>query len=1135
MLKKRLKPIYLIFLTIPIVYLLLLNFKHQEIKSNSKLNDYIYFSVKTSNQSVINLIANKELLTSWNVNSKGFKNLQYYGKINDESGFSLTFNNLKVNDTISLLGLNLYRNNQIYSLFNNSDKYYSVENAIIIEQNGIFKIIIQQSGKPAVINFKSTLNWETNNISKHFNLFVIFAFIITFLLLIILAPPKKYFVVSVILSIIIMFIFYLRGEDFVGKVNISSNAPIKGTEIFYNENPLFNPINRYYSDETKNEITVPLNIKTEGFLRFDIIDTSTKLENFQIKIKLGIFSTNFNVVSIPQKKLVLNDLVLQGNTYYITGNDPYIALTSSYFAKKIEWLIFFQNNIFLFISILFFLILLIINPFVCNLNKIKFKPAHFVFLLIPLTYCLIIQPWKKEVYSEGLGQKYFIAISTKLQDNILLKSQDQIYFSIRTSKPSLISLYNGNDSITSWDVNSRGFKYLQYEGRLNVAENFYLKVKKLSAKDTISLLSVNLFHDNKTYTLFDKNESVCKISNTSICNKPGELIAIIQKTNDPVMINMLPFNVFNEEQNQIIWIIAIIIFLISFVFAVLITTRSKYFIVSCIITSILMFFYFWIGSDIQSQIEISSDSPLNSADFFYNNNPVFIPARVNTVNKGTEILKSQVNLATFSYLRCDVSEKTKELKNFHIYTKVGILKNDWDYSTIPLEKTLMNDLIRIGDKYLVCGNDPFIALTSSVQVKSIKSIMLIRQNIFLIFTIILFLILLFAGKFALKQNTSAFFVSITFLVLISCGLLFRIFNSDSLVLSSEMRFTNSRPDFNVDSAESFIPKLDNYLKDQVSGRNNIITMNNLVEYSVFRQLLNNPNVHFGKDGWMFFIGGVCKENYENRHPLTPRELKKMKDVLLARRDWLKERDIHFYLIFPPMAYFVYEEKVGSNIWRCNKKSKLDQLLEYLKINTNLDIIDIYTPLIEAKNKRNMDLYYKNNSHWTFYGSYIAYNTMINYIKKDFPNIGEPLAFKDIEWTDFDNFPADLLKLIALDKYYFPHEYFPVIKKKIVTDTIFLNYPEFSSPAPAFCLLNKKTELPSMIMYGDSFSGFLLSYNNNNFNKSIYLWTPLFYPIIIEKEKPDMVIQEMADYTIYNILLENPPLPKKKDTINQLTN
>jgi len=915
-----------------------------------------------------------------------------------------------------------------------------------------------------------------------------------------------------------MIISYLIGIDtIIGRVTISSSSPIKGSEIYFNQTPFFTPTKKYSSDSIAKVFSVPLNLETNRYLRCDVGDTISILKDLKIKIKLGIFHSCFDFASIPQGELILNDLVLHGKNYFITGNDPYFILTSDYFTNNINWLLFLERNIFLFITLLFFLFLVSIHRFVRGvnkiLNKIKFRAAYFSFLLIPLTYFLIVQQWGKEVPS---------------------KSPDQIYFSARTSKPSVISLFNGNDSITSWALNSPAFKYLQYTGHINDQEGFYLKVKNLSANDTISLLSVSFFHNDNVYSLFDKNEPVCTIKNARLLSKSGEVIAIVQRKGEPVSVNLLPFSVLrNDHPRHGMVNIALLIIFIAFIIVVIRAPRSLYLITSCIITSILMFLFFWICNNWQCQVIMSTSSPMKSAQFFYNNNPDFLPTKKNDANSKTHIFKSQVDLVANNYLRCDIEDTViKQINDLHICTKAGLLMNDWDYSAISPENIMMNDMIKHGSTYNILGNDPFFVLATVSQIHSIRWMNLLRQNIFFLLTIMFFIFLIFANKLAEKQNLTFFFLIVIFLVFISFGFILRLFNSDSIILSAELRYANTCPAFQLDSSEVFIQKVDNYLKDQVPGRSQIIIANNLLEYSIFGQLLNNPLVHFGKDGWMFYVGLKCRENYENRNPLTPEDLKKMTDVLVVRRDWLKKRGIQFYFMFPPMACFVYEEEVGPRMWRYNKKSKVDQLYEYLKLHTDLNFIDVLTPLIEAKKTSHYDLYFRNNSHWNYHGSYVAYQTLINYIKRDFPNIADPIALKDIKWVDFDNYTTDLFQVLALDKYYTSQEYQPSIKEMLANvETSYPTYPGFSSAAPPFCLINKRIANPSMLIYGDSYTGFLSYYLANNFSRSIYLWSPLFYPSIIEKEKPDIVIQEMNDYSIYNLLYPNPPLTEKKDTVN----
>jgi alginate O-acetyltransferase complex protein AlgJ len=1110
MLKKRLKPVYLLFLIIPLCYYMLAGAKPAVSTDGSDPYDHIIFSVKTSKPASLNLIGDKGTMISWNVNATGYKILEYYGPLNDSGELGLVISNLNQNDTLSFLGFNFYHNGQIYSFNEGAGRYYTAENATLIQKEGLLTVIVQQSGKPVVLKMNSSAKWESGDIKDRHDFLIMLIFVVAFLLILIIAPAPGKFVAALVVSLVAMMIGFLSNSDSIGLVTMTSDTPVKNAEIFYNQKPLFSPFKKYSSGGITQNYSVPINIEKDRFLRFDVGDTETALKNFKVKIKLGIFSTTVDFASAPQEKLVLNDLILRDDTYYVTGNDPFFTLTSTYFIHQLNWLVFLHGNVYLFISVLAFLALLVLFHFVKRFDKTNFKLSYLFFLLIPATYGFITQPWKNEAPS---------------------KSPDQIYFSIRTSKSSVVKLYNGNDSILSWELNAPAFKYLEYSGDIDDHTNLFLKIENLSAKDTLSLLSVNLFHEGQVYSLFNKNETTGSISNSLPINISEGQTFIIQKSGEPVIVNLLPFDLLKKDKPESrMGIIIIMVFFMIFLIVLIIAPSAKFFIISCIVSSLMMFVYYWVSDDLRFQLTVSTNTALKRVDFYYNNTPHFTPKRIKTVEEGSFYFKTQADIKQFKFLRCDVDESVKELKKISICAKAGLLKNTWNYQTLPLGNTLLNDLIKHGDTYYIHGNDPFFVLTSSNQVHSIRWLLIFRQSIFLFITLFFFLAILVTNRYVKKQNLASYFFILTFFALISFGLIVRPFNSDINYLLSERRNATQKPIFQMDSTIACLKGYDDYLTDQFAGRNNIVIANNLVEYSMFKQLINNPVIHFGKDGWMFFIGGKCGEYYENKQPLTPQELKKMKDVLVARRDWLKKRGIHFYLVFPPSSNYIYEEKIGPRLWQYNKKTKLDQLLEYLKLHTDLDVIDIYNPILKAKKTSNTDLYYKKNGHWNYHAALVAYTTMIKYIKKDFANIGEPVSSEDIRWIYDHRYNDELLRLLAIDKFFTSHEDAPLIKNKITVDTVYPVYYGFSSPAPPYIYKTSNTDCPSVLVYGDSFAGALMAYLPYNFRQIIGLWTPLFYSDIIEKEKPDIVIQEMADYTVSFILDKNPPMTEMKDTI-----
>ncbi len=215
----------------------------------------------------------------------------------------------------------------------------------------------------------------------------------------------------------------------------------------------------------------------------------------------------------------------------------------------------------------------------------------------------------------------------------------------------------------------------------------------------------------------------------------------------------------------------------------------------------------------------------------------------------------------------------------------------------------------------------------------------------------------------------------------------------------------------------------------------------------------------------------------------------------------------------------------------NLKPKLVQLLEYLKQNTDLDIIDVETPIQDAKAKYKKSIYYSNDSHWTQFGAYFAYETIINYIHKDFPNMPSPIPFNKIKWGEGDDDNGDLAKLICLNTVIKRHIYVPVNKRIGDFHPIKApDYPEFLSIYPMLFYQSKDTLAPKLIMFRDSYSNALIPYFATNFSRQGYLWTPVFYPTIIEKEKPDIVITELAERNIYELLKDTPP----RDSVPPIT-
>jgi hypothetical protein len=729
MIKRKIKPAYLLFLVLPLLYFFLC--EKGTAPSVKKQQDYFYFSVMTSGPAVISLYTGKDSLASWELNSAGYKYLDYLGLLNDNNGITLKVNHLKAGDTISFLAFNLCRDNKIFSLYNCSEPNCRMENAGMIEKDGLQLAIVQKTGIPVNVLLQSASLWKQTNPDRWFKIIIIVLFLVTFILIIVFSPAVRYFIICCVLALLAMLLLFFIEKDFQSHITISTKAPVKKFQTFYNYNPCFTPDKMFSSEKASSIFSTQVDLQEDRCIRCDMDGSPEEIGEVNYRMNAGILYFVWDLAYIPQEKLVMNDLAIRNGKFYITGNDPHILFTSSFFTDRIHALVLARKNLFLLITLLIFLFLIAINRWTAKIRIKHFHPVYLVFLIIPLTYSFFM-----------LGKT----------NNPAWKADDVLYFSIRTTGPSVVDLINGNKPIASWNINSSGYKYLQYQGPVNDSAGLIIQVRNLAEKDSISLLSVNFFRDYQTVSLYKNKEPSGPIINADIIEGTGAIDAAVQKSGTPVSICLQPINIWErtDPENKMN-ILIIIVFIVVFVLILVIAPPVKYFIYSCVGALCLMTAFYWIAHDINGQVAMQTDSPVKSADFFYNDNPCFNSVQKVSIYNWTCFFRTDVYLPVNKYLRCDINENIKLLKSFNVIAKTGIFKNNMDFFKISQDKMVLNDLVYRNGAFYVCGNDPYFCLTSNYFTSRVQWMVLMRENLFLFVSLLLFLIFTAVRSLAKKS------------------------------------------------------------------------------------------------------------------------------------------------------------------------------------------------------------------------------------------------------------------------------------------------------------------------------------------------------------------------------------------------
>ncbi len=267
-------------------------------------------------------------------------------------------------------------------------------------------------------------------------------------------------------------------------------------------------------------------------------------------------------------------------------------------------------------------------------------------------------------------------------------------------------------------------------------------------------------------------------------------------------------------------------------------------------------------------------------------------------------------------------------------------------------------------------------------------------------------------------------------------------------------------------------------------------------------------VILGKYGTLIYADENVIEDYRCTIPFTEQELEKIRVSLEDRNEYLNRKGIKHFVFIAPNMHTIYPENLPWYIKKVGKRSRFDQLIAYMRANSNVEIIDARDELLERKKADS--IWYKTDTHWNELGAFVAYDVLINAIKKSIPT-ATPLKEGDFNKVVKVIKGGDLAMMLDLAECYEEKAIF------MIPASFSYSYEKgdigsYIDPSPGRTIIMNQNDssLPRMVMFRDSFAAALIPYLSQNFSRSAYFWTPRLIPEIIEKEKPDLVITEVTE-------------------------
>jgi len=268
----------------------------------------------------------------------------------------------------------------------------------------------------------------------------------------------------------------------------------------------------------------------------------------------------------------------------------------------------------------------------------------------------------------------------------------------------------------------------------------------------------------------------------------------------------------------------------------------------------------------------------------------------------------------------------------------------------------------------------------------------------------------------------------------------------------------------------------------------------------------SPTVIRGRDGWLYYADDSAIEDYVSATPLSSEDLTAWRTAVVATRDALRARGVAYVLTFAPDKHVIYPEHLPETVHRLRSQYRFEQLSAYLRATTDVEVVDLETPLRTAKGGE--QVYYRTDTHWNDAGAFTGYTALLTAAARQLPGL-EVLprcAFKTSTATEPGH---DLAVMLGIET--------------AVTEQVTHLTPEAGWRArilepetmrEGFDVARVVTEIPGssaprVVVFRDSFGTGLVRFVSESFRRAVYMWQNEVDMDIVAQEKPALVIQEIV--------------------------
>lgn len=262
--------------------------------------------------------------------------------------------------------------------------------------------------------------------------------------------------------------------------------------------------------------------------------------------------------------------------------------------------------------------------------------------------------------------------------------------------------------------------------------------------------------------------------------------------------------------------------------------------------------------------------------------------------------------------------------------------------------------------------------------------------------------------------------------------------------------------------------------------------------------MRNRKVICGKNNYLFLdndTNHVIKQ-VSGELPLSDKDLFAWQILLEMRSALLKARSSRYLFVCAPNKECVYPELLPEGITLSDNRA-VCQILNALVKKPVASFIYPLEDLVKKK-KEEFPVYPRSDTHWSYFGAYICYLSIckelnLQILQDDRLIFDWHTRFGDLQRHAAENEPERVPCPQVRDEQGMK---------------IFDNQKANRGNLQIFEHQNK--ELPSAIVFRDSFTEYLIPYLKESFRRLVLVWNPFVDYALVEEERPDLVLNVMAE-------------------------